>query len=59
MANIYNKAVRVTINVTEKDLEFLDRVVAEKVFLSRTDCLRTLLREYKAKYELKNKWKVI
>lgn len=24
-----------------------------KIFLSRTDCLRTLLREYKAKYENK------
>ena len=57
MPNIHNKAVRITINVTEKDLEFLDMVVNEKIFLSRTDCLRTLLREYKSKYELKKEIK--
>ena len=53
MANIHNEAVRLTVNLTEKDIEFLDMVVNEKIFLNRTDCLRTLLREYKVKYELK------
>lgn len=53
MTNTHNKINRITINITEKDLEFLNEVVNEKIFLSKTDCLRTLLREYKSKYEFK------
>lgn len=32
MANIYKKPVRLTINVTENDLAFLDKVVDENIF---------------------------
>lgn len=54
MPNEHKDPFRVTINLSKNDLDFLDKLVKdEQVFLSRTDCLRTILREYKAKYENK------
>ena len=51
MANEHKDPFRITINLSKNDIEFLDKIVNEKIFLSRTDCLRSLLREYKVKYE--------
>ena len=45
MSNIHTGTIRVTINVSKEDLKFLNKMVEDGIFLSKTDCLRTLLRE--------------
>lgn len=56
MVNKHKNINRVTINLSDNDVEFIDSLINDKkIFLSRTDCLRTLLREYKVKYEYEKK----
>lgn len=54
MVNSYKYKNRVTLNLSDKDIEFLDSLIhEEKMFMSRTDCIRTLIRELRLKIELK------
>ena len=51
MTNIHNNKVRITIQVTSKEMEFIDKLINEGYFLNRNDLMREAVRGLRREFK--------
>lgn len=56
MTNIHNNKVRITIQVTSKEMEFIDKLINEGYFLNRNDLMREAVRGLRREFKKEITW---